>query len=93
MRFYKFKLLLKWYAKKYGKKVVDCNEAYTSKTRSWSGEIDLKLGPKKVIKDKSKAIQVDRDINGAKNIFIKCLSLAASFRIKGSLSLESQQQS
>ena len=88
---YKFKLLLKWYAKKYGKKVVDCNEAYTSKTRSWSGEIDLKLGSKKVIKDENKLIQVDRDVNGARNIFIKCLT--ASFRIKGSLSLESQQQS
>jgi putative transposase len=69
---YKFKMLLKWYAKKYGKKVIDCNEAYTSKTRSWNGEIDLKLQGKKIIKDKD--ISVDRDINGARNIFIKCLT-------------------
>ena len=32
---YKFKMRLKWYAKKYGKHVVDVNESYTSKTRSW----------------------------------------------------------
>ncbi len=69
---YKFKLLVKWYARKYGKKVVDCNESYTSKTRSWNGEIDEKLGSKKIIKDEN--IIVDRDINGARNIFIKCLT-------------------
>ncbi len=31
---YEFKLRVKWYAKKYGKHIVDCNESYTSKTRS-----------------------------------------------------------
>ncbi|WP_422452383.1 hypothetical protein, partial [Endozoicomonas sp. ALC066] len=30
---YQFKIRLKWCAKKYGKHVVDCNEAYTSKTQ------------------------------------------------------------
>ncbi len=69
---YKFKLLVKWYAKKYGKKIVDCNESHTSKTKSWSGEIDEKLGGKKIIKDEN--VIVDRDINGARNIFIKCLT-------------------
>jgi putative transposase len=69
---YKFKLLVKWYAKKYGKKIVDCNESYTSKTRSWNGTMDENLGGKKIIKDEN--IIVDRDINGARNIFIKCLT-------------------
>jgi len=69
---YHFKLLVKWYAKKYGKKVIDCNESYTSKTRSWSGLMDQKLGGKKEIKDEN--IIVDRDINGARNIYIKCLT-------------------
>lgn len=69
---YKFKLLLKWYAKKYGKQVVDCNEAYTSKTKSWNGDIEENLGGKKYIKDEN--IIVDKDINGARGIFIKCLT-------------------
>jgi putative transposase len=72
---YKFKMLLKWYAKKYGKHVVDCNESYTSKTISWSGVIDNKLGSKKTIKDKSYV--VGRDINAARGILIKQLSMAA----------------
>lgn len=72
---YDFKLRIKWYAKKYGKHVVDCNESYTSKTRSWSGEIDDKLGGKKIIKD-NKFI-VDRDINGARGILLKQLSKVA----------------
>ncbi|WP_422442284.1 RNA-guided endonuclease InsQ/TnpB family protein [Endozoicomonas sp. ALB060] len=69
---YQFKIRLKWYAKKYGKHVVDCNEAYTSKTRSWSGTIDEKLGSSKVIK--GEGFTVDRDINGARNVFLKCLT-------------------
>jgi len=72
---YDFKLKIKWYAKKYGKHVVDCNESYTSKTRSWDGFIDLKLGGKKTIRDEK--IVVDRDINAARGILIKQLIKAA----------------
>jgi transposase len=72
---YQFKLRLKWYARKYGKHVVDCNESYTSKTRSWDGIIDDKLGSSKTIK--GDGFTVDRDINGARNILIKYLSKAA----------------
>ena len=39
---YKFKLTLKWMAKKYGKVVIDVNEAYTSKTRP-DGTVDVNL--------------------------------------------------
>lgn len=69
---YGFKLRLKWYAKKYGKQVVDCNESYTSKTRSWDGSIDEKLGSSKIIK--GDGFTVDRDINGARNILLKNLT-------------------
>ena len=72
---YEFKLRIKWYAKKYGKHVVDCNESYTSKTRSWSGEIDNKLGGKKIIKDDN--FIVDRDVNGARGILLKQLTRVA----------------
>jgi putative transposase len=69
---YGFKVRLKWYAKKYGKHIVDCNESYTSKTRSWNGTIDEQLGSSKIIK--GDGFTVDRDINGARNIFIKHLT-------------------
>jgi len=72
---YEFKLRVKWYAKKYGKHIVDCNESYTSKTRSWDGVIDDKLGGKKSITDGK--IIVDRDINGARGIFLKQLNKVA----------------
>jgi len=68
---YKFKEKLKWYADKQGKHIVDVNESYTSKTKSWNGEIDDKLGSKKVIKGKN--FSVDRDINGARGILLKNL--------------------
>jgi len=70
-----FKLRIKWYAKKYGKHIVDCNESYTSKTRSWNGEIDDKLGGKKIIKDNN--FIVDRDVNGARGILLKQLTKVA----------------
>lgn len=69
---YDFKLRLKWYARKYGKHVVDCNEAYTSKTRTWDGIVNDKLGSSKVVKGNGFA--VDRDINGARNVFLKSLT-------------------
>jgi len=72
---YQFKQRIKWYADKYGKHVVDCNESYTSKTLSWNGEIDSKLGGKKVISDGN--ISVNRDINGARGIFLKQISKVA----------------
>lgn len=71
---YKFKETIKWYAKKYGKHIVDCNESYTSKTLSWNGTIDDKIGGKRIISDGN--IIVDRDINGARGIFLKQLTKA-----------------
>jgi putative transposase len=72
---YGFKTRVKWYAKKYGKHVADCNESYTSKTRSWNGEIDDKLGGKKIIK--GDGFTVGRDINAARGILLKSLTMVA----------------
>lgn len=72
---YKFKIKLKWYAKKYGKHLVDVNESYTSKTKSWNGEIDSKLGSKKIIKGDN--FFVDRDINAARGILLKHITRVA----------------
>ena len=69
---YAFRMRLKWYGKKYGKHIVDCNEACTSKNLPWDGSIDDRLGASKVIK--GYGFTVDRDINDARNIFIKNLT-------------------
>jgi len=68
---YKFKLTLKWMAKKYGKTVIDANESYTSKTL-WDGSILKNLGGKASILFQGK--RVNRDIHGARNILIRFLT-------------------
>lgn len=68
---YKFKQLVKWMAKKYGKTVVDVNESYTSKTL-WDGSILNNLGSKASILFQGK--RVDRDMHGARNILIRFLT-------------------
>jgi len=67
---YQFKERLKNKALEFGKKVIDVCEAYTSKTVSWTGEIK-KVGGSRVIK--SGDIKLNRDLNGARNIFIRSL--------------------
>jgi putative transposase len=69
---YRFKSLLKHHCLKNGKQLLDSTEEYTSKTRSWNGIIDNKLGGKKIIKDDN--FVVDRDINGARGIFLLALT-------------------
>lgn len=67
---YAFKMRLKNKAIERGKTVIDVCEAYTSKTCSWTGEI-LNVGGSRVIR--SGEIELDRDLNGARNIFIRSL--------------------
>ena len=69
---YKFKEFLLWTAKKYGKEVIIVNESYTSKTQSWNGVVNEKLGSSRTMKDGTRII--DRDINGARNIYLKHVS-------------------
>jgi len=75
MSHYKFKVFLKQKAKEHRKVVLDVCEAYTSKTISWNGEIDWKLGGKKVITDTS-GNSMERDLNGARGIFVKNVARA-----------------
>ena len=63
--------MLQWMCRKYGKRLVLVNEAYTSKTRSWDGYIHEKLGGAKTIGDGE--IIVDRDMNGARGIMLRAL--------------------
>ena len=68
---YRFERHLEWMCKKYGKRLVLCNEAYMSKTRSWDGAVHTSLGGAKTISDG--AIRVDRDHNGARGVMLRTL--------------------
>lgn len=68
--FYRFSQHLERTAKNMGKLVVRMSEAYTSKTASWTGEI-VNIGSSKTIT--SNGITLDRDINGARGIFLRAL--------------------
>ena len=70
---YRFKEFLKHKAFETGKRVIDCCEAYTSKTVSWTGELVQNLGGKKVIKSQFENKAMDRDLNGARGIFLRAL--------------------
>ena len=68
---HRFRQKLEWMCRKYGKRLVICNEAYTSRTRSWDGFVNENLGGAKSVSDGS--IVVDRDINGARGIMLRAL--------------------
>ena len=55
------------------KLVIDGNEAYTSKTVSWTGEIVQNLGGARIIKSAATGLKMDRDLNGARGIFLRAL--------------------
>ena len=55
-----------------GALALDVNEAYTSKTRSWDGAVNTKLGGAKAIRDDT-GFGMDRDVNGARGIFLRAL--------------------
>lgn len=68
----KFRARLTGKAKSENKIVLEQCEAYTSKTCSWSGEIIPNLGGRKRVVG-SDNVSVDRDINGARGIFLRAL--------------------
>jgi putative transposase len=71
---YRFAQRLEWKAASLGKTVIRGSEAYTSKTVSWTGEIIQNLGGRKTIK--SGGIKVNRDVNGARGIFLRMVTWA-----------------
>ena len=75
---YRFKQRLKQKALEYGVQVIDVCEAYTSKTVSWTGEVIENLGGAKVI-TASDGARMNRDLNGAREIFVK--SIAGALRV------------
>ena len=68
---FRFKEFLKAEAEKVGSRVVEVNEAYTSKTCSFCGKIQ-DIGSKRIMKCSCGAV-CDRDINGARGIYLRAL--------------------
>ena len=71
-RHFEFKQRLRWKTWQRGALVLDVDEAYTSKTRSWDGTVNTKLGGAKAIRDDT-GFGMDRDVNGARGIFLRAL--------------------
>ena len=59
--------------------MIEVNEAYTSKTRSWDGSIKSNLAGAIVIRDES-GFGMDRDVNGARGIFLRALGDSSFLR-------------
>ena len=70
---YKFKKFIKHKANEFHQIVIDVNEAYTSKTVSWTGEIINNLGGSKIIKSRLDGRIMNRDLNGARGIYLRAL--------------------
>ena len=68
---YRFRQKLAWMCRKYGKRLVIANEAYTSRTRSWDGFVAQEPGGSKTVSDGT--IIVERDMNGARGIMLRAL--------------------
>lgn len=69
---YAFKERLKEVAFQAGKTVIEVNEAYTSKTCSWSGEV-VHIGSSDIIRG-TDGITMHRDMNGARGILLRALA-------------------
>jgi putative transposase len=78
LKHYQFKMRLKNKCQTEGLAFIEVNEAFTSKTASWTGEMKHNLGSAKFIT--SDGITVDRDVNGARGIFLRALVDTPSLR-------------
>ena len=76
---HRFRNFLRHKASENGRTVLIVNEAYTSKTVSWTGEINHKLGGRKTVTS-SDGRRMDRDHNGARGIFLRALGDTLSLR-------------
>ena len=70
---YKFKQRLLEKAAQHGKHVIVVNEAYTSKTVSWTGEVKKNIGGQKIITAED-GTSMHRDLNGARGILVRFLT-------------------
>ena len=69
---YRFKLFIRNKAVETGAIVLDVNEAYTTKTVSWTGDVLESLGGASVVVAQD-GERMDRDYNGARGIYLRAL--------------------
>ena len=69
---YKFKLFVRHKAAETGAILLDVSEAYTTKTVSWTGEMQENLGGASVVVGQN-GERMDRDHNGARGIYLRAL--------------------
>ena len=69
---YRFKLFLRHKAAETRAIVLDVSEAYTTKTVSWTGELQENLGGASVVVAQD-GERMDRDYNGARGIYLRAL--------------------
>ena len=72
---YQFKQILSDKMTRSGGRVIDCSEYYTSKTCTHCGMINHKLKSEKVFACPSCSLVINRDTNGARNIYLKNMNL------------------
>ncbi len=71
LSFFKFKTKLKYKAKEKGVNVYEFTEPYTSKTCGNCGELNYNLESSRNFSCNKCKLKIDRDINGARNIFLR----------------------
>ena len=72
---YRFKLRLKQKALENNCTVINCCESYTTKTCGSCGVCNENVGSKKIFTcNICSASPLNRDLNGSRNIFIRCLT-------------------
>jgi putative transposase len=71
LQHYKFKERLRNKCLEYSSKLVDCTEEFTSKTCTRCGQIN-EVGSSEIFSCSACKLTIDRDINGARNIYLKC---------------------
>jgi transposase len=69
--FFSFKLKLKYKCETYNKKLVIVDESFTSKTCGNCGCLNDVGGSEWYTCDKGCRMEIDRDVNGARNILLK----------------------
>jgi len=74
---YNFKMLLKYKMERTGGTLIDCTEEYTSKACTRCGRLNHNLGSSKIFKCSFSdcLLEIDRDVNGSRNIFLKNCNL------------------
>ncbi len=76
---YRFGMFLRHKAAEYGVTVLSVNEAYTTKTVSWTGEVLEDVGGASVIVG-GDGERMDRDYNGARGIYLRALGDTPALR-------------